>query len=111
MLDFNMVSQAQKVELFWYGKKAEEEMMITDFLIADWVHDLVYLLPPESIDSQKFSREWIDFQFDRVKSFFYCMCFGYVLYLYAQIQIQIQLIMYDKEESGDLQYFFSASPG
>ena len=69
--------------------------------MSEWVYDLVYNLPPESIDSQKFSREYIDFQFERVKWFFYGLCLGYVLYLYSQIH----LILYTKIEIAKTYYY------
>ena len=86
------------------GELNAREILVDDFLIAEWVYKLVYVLPPESIDSQKFSREWIDFQFDRVKYFYYGLFLGYVLYLYSQIQ----LILYDQKQIGQPYYFMIA---
>ena len=104
MIDLNMVSLAQKIKLFLSGEPAAKEILVDDCLMSEWVYKLVYLLPSASIDSQKFSREWIDLQFDRVRWFFYCMCLGYFLYLYSQIQ----LILYDRQEMGKAYYFYIA---
>jgi hypothetical protein len=69
-----MVSKAQKLELFWKGKPAASEIPINDSLMSEWVHDLIYLLPPESIDYQKFSQEWTDHKFEEVTWFYYSLC-------------------------------------
>jgi hypothetical protein len=96
-----MVSKAQKLELFWKGKPAANEILINDSLMSELVHDVIYKLPPESIESQKFSQEWTDLKFEEIAWFYYSLIAAYVPFLFSQIQ----LILYDYNEGDGYEYF------
>ena len=59
-------------------------------------------LPAESIDGQKFTREWIDEQFEKVKWFFIFLFAVYAGSVYSNLQ----LILNTDEENGWAHYVY-----